>query len=615
MGDGLLTVYNKNKIILLDSSIADQIAAGEVVERPASVVKELIENALDAAAKQITIEVQAGGLNLIRVRDNGQGIGADDLTLAFARHATSKIHQSKDLTAIETLGFRGEALPSIAAVSWVEMDTRPAKVIAGQKIIIAGGEILETVETGCPPGTVVTVTDLFYNTPARRQYMKKPSTENRAVATVVERLALAHPEVAFDLRLDGRRSLSTPGDGNFHTVVAAIYGLEVGKELLPIKAAAEKWQLEGFVSPPWLHRARRKQQVLIVNGRYIYNHVLRQGIERCYQTVIPSDRYPIFIIHLCLQPQLVDVNVHPAKLEVRFQQEYELAQQITIPIKKALLTSRAVAPANIDLPSKHRQKLSPAQQRFYFDAQAAEKMQAWGEYILKERQLQSSDNRITYNRSKIPYPLETTEGTAEKQIHLNTVASKSPGQALPPLKAIGQIFKTYILAEGEDGLYIIDQHAAHELCRFAKLQKKVKETNQPGQMLEPPITLQLTPAATVKLMDQITALEDLGFVMEKFGTNTFLLRSVPVGVLPGTEKKILEDFLEDGLSLAKDRLLKLIACHGAIKAGDVLAEQEIQKLLDELQGTARPYTCPHGRPAVVRLDHSRLARYFHRTLP
>jgi len=362
----------------LDACTANQIAAGEVVERPASVVKELVENSLDAAARHITIEAESGGLGLIRVRDDGWGISGDEVPLAFARHATSKIRQAEDLTRITTLGFRGEALPSIAAVSRVEMDTRTAGAMAGTRVRIAGGEILEVTETGCPPGTVVTVTDLFYNTPARRRYMKKPAIESRVIAVTVERLALSHPEVAINLNLEGRRSMSTPGDGDLRAVVAAIYGLEVGQELLPVKESGKEWHIEGFISPPWLHRASRGQQVLIVNGRYVYNRSLARAVEECYQAVIPGGRHPIFIIRLVMEPQQVDVNVHPAKLEVRFQQEYNLGRQLAASVKKALITPGAVAPATMTHPRKQQLEKQRKQQSFSFFSKTRRKITGMG---------------------------------------------------------------------------------------------------------------------------------------------------------------------------------------------------------------------------------------------
>ncbi|MBC7326048.1 MAG: DNA mismatch repair endonuclease MutL, partial [Moorella sp. (in: Bacteria)] len=302
---------SRPRIVILDGATANQIAAGEVVERPASVVKELVENSLDAGARHIGVEVRGGGLELIRVRDDGWGINREDVPLAFARHATSKIRQASDLAGITTLGFRGEALPSIAAVARVEMDTRPAGETAGTRVRIAGGEKPEVTAAACPPGTTVTVTDLFYNTPVRRQYLRKPAAEGRVIAATVEKLALAHPEVAFSLTLDGRRLLATPGNGDLQAAVVALYGLETGRALLNVSGGGGGWQLQGFISPVWLHRAARSQQVLIVNGRYIYNRIFARVVEDCYHSVIPAGRHPIYILHLAIDPRRVDVNVHP----------------------------------------------------------------------------------------------------------------------------------------------------------------------------------------------------------------------------------------------------------------------------------------------------------------
>ncbi|NLW07873.1 MAG: DNA mismatch repair endonuclease MutL [Clostridia bacterium] len=604
VGDILL--MQKRSIVILDSSTAEQIAAGEVVERPASVVKELVENSLDANARHITIEVEGGGLRLLRVRDDGSGIDKEEVPLAFARHATSKIRQAQDLAAIKTLGFRGEALPSIAAVSRVEMETRTAGSLTGTKVKIAGGELNEIVETGCPPGTVVTVTDLFYNTPARRRYMKKPAVETRAVAVTVEKLALAHPDVAFNLSLDGRRSLLTPGDGDLRAVIAALYGLETGRELLPVQGSNQEWQLQGFISPPWMHRSSRSHQTIIVNGRYIYNRSLTQALESCYRAIIPNGRHPLFILHLFLESELVDVNVHPAKMEVRFQQEYELTRQIAAEVKKALLKPGVVAPVTGAQLVKKQKEVPRIQQSFSFQRQE-QKAQAWGDYILKE----TGQKEELLKEEGIGSSSSWSAGPAED--YPRAVPESVNEQGLPPLRLVGQIFGTYILAEAKDGLYIIDQHAAHELCRFVKLQSKADVASWPGQMLEPPVTLQLSPAQTVKLVEQIVTLRDLGFILENFGGNTFLLRSLPVGVPPDKGKEVLVDFLEGSFLPAPERLLKLIACHGAIKAGEQLSRPEMEQLLDELRHVPRPYTCPHGRPAVVRLERAQLAHFFKRT--
>ncbi|GEA15317.1 DNA mismatch repair protein MutL [Moorella sp. E308F] len=603
------------RIAILDAETANQIAAGEVVERPASVVKELVENSLDAAARHIAIEVKGGGLTLIRVRDDGWGINPEDAPLAFARHATSKIRRANDLWGITTLGFRGEALPSIAAVARVEMDTRPPGETAGVRVRIAGGGEPEITAIGCPPGTTVTVTDLFYNTPARRQYLKKPASEARAVVAAVERLALAHPEVAFNLHLEGKRLLSTPGNSDLQAVVAAIYGLETGRELLPLAGEGEGWTLKGFISPPWLHRAGRSQQVLTVNGRYIFNRLLTRAVEECYQAVIPSGRHPLFILQLTIDPRLVDVNVHPAKLEVRFQQEYELARQIAALVNRALHTPRAVAPATTAAAQvttgrlEGRKTAAPGalQQDFAFQRKEVQ-ARFWGEYILKERPADEENRAEKVGEVRAVKPDKEIDTRSD----LQTEPVDANSQVLPPLRAIGQLLNTYILAEGMDGLYIIDQHAAHERCRFESLQQRVNSGSWPAQMLEPPLTLHLAPAMTVKLVEQIVTLRELGFIVETFGANSFLLRSVPSGVPPGKEREVLEDFLADENLPAEERLLKILSCHGAIKAGDTLSGVEMQKLLDELQKISRPYTCPHGRPAVVRLDRSTLARYFHR---
>lgn len=623
------------RITILDAGTANQIAAGEVVERPASVVKELVENSLDAAARRIDIEIEGGGLELIRVRDDGQGIEQEDAPLAFARHATSKIRRAADLTRITTLGFRGEALASIAAVARVEMTTRPPGMTAGTLVRVAGNSRPEAVATGCPPGTTVTVRDLFFNTPARRQYMKKPAAESRAVVAVVEKLALGHPDVAITLSLDGRRSLATPGNGDLQAVLVALYGLETGRGLLPLQEAGSGWSLNGFISPPWLHRSHRNQQVWLVNGRYILNRVLTWAVEGCYRSIIPTGRHPLFVLQLTVDPGEVDVNVHPAKLEVRFQKEQDLARQVTNAVKGTLFTPRAVAPATIPRPGGKKVTGPEAKQQDFLFRDMEEQARKWGEYILREGDrpgrypLDPGGNPAGAGGTEVATATGAGRGRAGAVGVLPEQArgtAAGPGQrggtvagtaaVLPPLQALGQVFNTYILAAGVDGLYIIDQHAAHERCRFEALLKEKGNGPEgyPSQMLEPPLTLHLAPEMLLKLIDQIVVLRELGFVVEEFGTNTFLLRAVPLGIPPGQEREVLEDFLMDSNLPAPERLYKLIACHGAIKAGEPLAGVEMQKLLEDLRRVDHPYTCPHGRPAIVRLDQARLARYFQRPL-
>lgn len=593
------------RIKILDVETANQIAAGEVVERPASVVKELVENSIDAAARHIIVEVMGGGLTLIRVRDDGIGIRPEDAPLAFARHATSKIRRASDLFQINTLGFRGEALPSIAAVARVEMDTRAVGEKIGVRVRVTGGGEPEVKVVGCPPGTTVTVTDLFYNTPARRQFLKKPTSEARAAVAIAEKLALAHPEVAFAMYLEGKRLFATQGNGELLAVITALYGLEMAKELLLLSDMGEGWALKGYISPPWLHRAGRSHQVLIVNGRYINNRTITRAIEDCYRTVIPSGRYPIFILHLAIDPQKIDVNVHPAKLEVKFQQEYELVQKIGAAINKTLHTPRAIMPASIS-PRTHQPRPSVMQPQLSFEEE--KRSGFWGEYILKE-------NRGHEEEKAVRGETEGKEGEKElKPVDKNlNYGIQGAEQKLPPLKVIGQMGSTYILAEGYDGLYIIDQHAAHERCRYEKLCGQINSgSSWPAQMLEPPKTLHLSPDMAIKVREEIEVLEKMGFIIEGFGNATFLLRAVPVGIPIDKAREVLEDFLSEGDLPAEERLLKIIACRGAVKGGDVLSIMEMQELLDALRGSQCPYTCPHGRPALIRLEWSAIARYFQR---
>ncbi|SMB97601.1 DNA mismatch repair protein MutL [Thermanaeromonas toyohensis ToBE] len=583
---------SRPRIAILDPETASKIAAGEVVESPSSVVKELIENALDAQAKRIVVEIKEGGKKYIRVQDDGWGMEAEEARLAFARHATSKIRHVEDLFSLKTLGFRGEALPSIAAVARVEMVTRARGLPWGSKIRIEGGHEQGIEEAGCPEGTTVTVTDLFFNTPARRRFLKGPAREAAKVVAVVERLALAHPEVAFQLLVDGRRVLATPGNNDLRSTITAVWGLELGQNLLFVQGQLEGASYQGFLSPPWLHRSSRHYQILIVNGRYIMSKVLTREIEGIYTSLIPTDRYPIFILHLSLPPSWLDVNVHPAKLIIRIKEEEILARNLGQSLRQALDNPQAVAPAvhtNLSTDS--------SRSRIIADIWQIAEQESLGFY---------------------PYKLESQEVQGCKpQEDIIEEHRKEPAETLPPLHLVGQVFNTYILAEGPDGLYIIDQHAAHERIRFQKLKERWSKLERPGQILEPPRILRFNASIALELLSGRSIWEHLGFKIEPFGTNTFLLREVPYGTPPGKEVEVLEELLSKGWSEAspemEETLLKVIACHGAIKAGQGLSKQEMENLIKELAQSFHPYTCPHGRPAIVKIKAEELDKYFSRS--
>lgn len=593
---------SRPKIVILDPQTANQIAAGEIVERPASVVKELIENAIDAQAKHIRVEIKGGGKEYIRVQDDGWGMDAEDAVLAFARHATSKIRRAEDLFCIETLGFRGEALPSIAAVARVEMLTRPPGAILGTRVKIEGGKELAVEEAGCREGTVVTVTDLFFNTPARRRYLKKPATEAAQVASVVERLALARPEIAFQLFIEGRRSLSTPGNNDLRSSVAAIWGLETAQTLLPVREVMEEGaSFHGFISPPWLHRYGREQQILIVNGRYIISRTINQEIEAAYDSLIPAHRHPVFILHLSLPPSWLDVNVHPAKLVIRIKDEEVLAARLGRAVRDALRTPQAVARKQLNLSARE-----------YFTYGEADKA------IKVPENLAAESKNYTYEEiDKVTrtcqqdfsfYIWEKGEGREKR--------GEEIGGNLPALRVIGQVLNTYILAEGEEGLYIIDQHAAHERYRFEQLQRLRNIQGWATQLLEPPQVLKLTAPESLELVTKLKSLGDVGFTIEPFGINTFLLRGAPAGIPAGKEKEVLEELLKEelpeSLGTLEEKLLKLMACQGAVKAGDRLSQEEMEMLVSQLTTAQHPYTCPHGRPSIVKIGRAELARYFNR---
>ncbi|MDR7434332.1 MAG: DNA mismatch repair endonuclease MutL [Armatimonadota bacterium] len=534
-------------IRILDRSVVERIAAGEVIERPASVVKELIENALDAGSTAIHVEILDGGLSYIRVSDNGCGMTAEDAVLALERFATSKISSSEDLDKIRTLGFRGEALPSIASVSRLELVTRASPAPEGRRLIAEGGAV--TVEAAASPvGTSVTVRDLFYNTPARRKFLKSPLREAELVQRTVLRYALAYPQVAFRLTIDRRESLVLP-QGKLLDRIAALWGREVASEMLEVQWEGVDLHVWGYVSRPTIAKASREFQHLFVNGRPVRPGFLSVAIERPYHGLLPPGRHPLAVLSLVIHPSLVDVNVHPQKAEIRFLQERSVYWAISQAIGKAL--SR-ISPEEIP-------------------------QQAW------------------------PFPESRAEEVRE-----------TPTPYIGDLRVLGQLHHTYILAIDPQGLWIVDQHAAHEQVLFERILK-----NPSPVILSPPVSLQVPPREGELLRTFQEVLEAIGVEMEPFGGQTILIRSVPeVAKTVDLTELLVEiggvlDRYRGSLSEhLREQLAMKVACIAAYKSGDPLTREQMQSLLDELQTAWSPATCPHGRPTFVILSVEELERRF-----
>lgn len=631
------------KIIQLDEAIANKIAAGEVVERPASVVKELVENAIDAGSTIIEVEVEEAGMQKIRVIDNGEGMERDDVVTAFERHATSKIRDENDLFRIETLGFRGEALPSIASVSRVELVTSTGNT-AGTRLQIEGGNLVTIEPASSRKGTDITVSDLFYNTPARLKYVKSIHTELGKITDTMNRIAMGHPDIAFKLIHNGRVLLQTNGNGDIRQVLASIYGINTVKKMIPIEAENLDFKIKGYIGLPELNRATRNYISIVVNGRFIKNYALANAIINGYHTLLMVGRYPICYIHIEMDPVLVDVNVHPAKLEVRLSKEKELGELITETIRQAFQKQTLIRKGSVP----NREKTASEQMMFKLDHVPKKRTEPFERSTLtkKERvvaqdfmkQLISADDESQKHplpdvEQPLPknepvqiretIPVQKTPPVPEKkdlqEDMYETVLQKSNESRIPPLYPIGQLHGTYILAENEDGLYIIDQHAAQERIKYEYYKEKIGEVSNELQELLIPMTLEFPSDDFVKLQELLPELEKVGIFLEPFGLNTFIVRSHPYWFPEGEEEETIREMIDQVLQMKKVDIHQLredaaimMSCKGSIKANQYLRADEIQQLLDTLRSTENPFSCPHGRPIIIHFSTKDLEKMFKR---
>lgn len=582
-------------IRLLPDDVASQIAAGEVVERPASVVKELLENALDAGARQIHIQVQQAGRRLIEIADDGSGIAAEELELAVARHATSKLRSADDLFHIQTLGFRGEAMASIGSVSRMIVITRQAQATAGARLVVEGGRVGELTRLGAPAGTVVRVEDLFYNVPARLKFLKQDSTERQQMDVLVGRYALAYPQVRFLLVQDGKTALQTSGSGDRREVLAQIYGVEIARQLLEVTLEEDGLRIGGYISPVALTRSNRKEITFFVNGRWVQDAALSAALLQAYHTLLMVGRYPLAVLFVELEPELVDVNVHPAKAEVRFRSPDRLFGAVSRAARRALLAYSPVPQVSAGgwRPEPGPRWVDPA----------------WEMAAEVDAGLQPQLSPADLPETGTP----PQEGSAT-----GSESSGLPSGQLPLLRLVGQIGATYLVAEGPDGLYLIDQHAAHERVLFEKLIGQ-HVGRMPAQALLEPALVQLPPQQARLLAGQLEVLNHLGLEVEEFGPNTFRVRSLPV-ILAGGDpaaavRALVEDFEEDETPLQNEveqRIAGRVCKRMAVKGGQTLTAEEQRALLHDLEACQSPRTCPHGRPTMIHLSVDLLERQFGR---
>ena len=598
-------------IQILPELVVAQIAAGEVVERPASVVKELMENALDAGAQHIRVEITGGGRQRIRISDDGTGILPEEVELAFQRHATSKLTTAEDLSSIETLGFRGEALASIASVSQLTIITRHASSSSGLLLQLAGSEIIRRQSIGAPVGTVITVENLFYNTPARLKFLKKENTEKRQIALYITRYAMAYPHVRFTLEQDGREVFRSSGSGQLADVIVAALGLDSFKNMVEVATresdnqSRQEIMVTGFSSVPSLHRADRNHITLFVNGRWIQDTRLSYAITQAYHTFLMTGRYPVAVILVKIPPAEVDVNVHPTKAEVRFRDPEGIFSAV----------QRAVRRAVVDLAQ------TPAMRggRFGGIGLNHDNLSAWENSPTGQRQLGMNLDLYSagdYTRQALA-PHQQAQA-APDAIPEGPDAPQKP-RTLPILRVIGQIGATYIVAEGPSGLYLVDQHAAHERILYEQFMDEHARHEQVAQLSLDAQTLNLPPSEARLIEENIETLREVGFDLEPFGPNTFIIRSVPALLADQSPTEVLGGIIADleagtspGQASIEDKIVTRVCKHGAIKAGQILSTDEMQSIVRQLERCRSPHTCPHGRPTMLHMTSEQLAREFGR---
>ena len=643
------------KIIQLSQHIANLIAAGEVVERPASVVKELLENAVDAGATKVTVEIRDGGMTFLRVTDNGCGMAPEDAKTAFLRHATSKLRTAEDLAAIETMGFRGEALAAIASVSRIDLMTKTAGSISGTSLHLEAGAITEESEVGCPDGTTIIIRDLFYNTPARMKFMKSDTDEGSRVANAVQLQALAHPEVAFTFIRDGKQLLSTPGNGQLEAAAYCVYGRECA-QMVAVDSRWENYTLTGFVSKPTDARPSRALQTFFVNDRPVVSKLLIRALEEAYRNQIMVGKFPACVLHLRVPANAVDVNVHPAKTEVKFLSEKAVFDCVHYGVLAALnrqtdrpeVKFKAAAPVGGDAhiappaykPASASQPVSsqanaPKQQTFFRTMTAEEYKTFFG--VLKdapqpkkeaaaqtvaavERQMSAPlrESVLIPTVTPAPAPVKAPEPAEVPAPEPEMLQEELPMPTEIPWRMVGELYNSYIIVEQGEEAFLIDKHAAHERILFEKL--KANQEAISSQLLLTPVPVRLSAEAAGELLNNTALLAELGFEIDEFGDNTILLRQIPMDLSPDMAAEAAEELAADLLSgrretaqTVRDELLHTVACKAAIKAGWNNDEKELLALVKQVMADEDLKYCPHGRPICITLSKKQLEKQFKRS--
>ena len=609
------------KIQVLDKLTIDKIAAGEVVERPLNVVKELVENAIDAGADSITVEIKDGGVSLIRVTDNGSGIASDDLSTAFLRHSTSKISKAEDLMHIHSLGFRGEALSSICAVSQMEVITKTATELMGNRLRIEGGIVGVPEQTGAPDGTTMIVRNLFYNTPARRNFLKTAQTEAGYISGMMEHLSLSNPDIAMRFIVNGQTRLQTAGNGNGKDLVYRIFGRDVMSDLMPFSIEEKNLQVEGYIAKPALSRGNRNYENFFVNGRYVKSTLLSRAVEEGYKTFIMQHKFPFVLLYLTLDPTLVDVNVHPTKMEVRFQNEASIYDEVVKQVRYVLSHQDLIAAAPMTEEKKVREeKKAELESNVKPEPFEAEKLKALKRFVRETSPYEPKFNRPVqpvYEHKNAEQPKQTVstiqQSLFDGQYHL--LDKKSVRE----YRIIGEVFDTYWLIELKDSLYIVDQHAAHERILYEKTMERIQAQDSLSQQLSPPMVLTLSDKELNLLEQYRDSFKKVGFCFESFGGQDVMITEVPYNMLGIDDKELFLNMIDELEAFGKNETpqtviskVAMLSCKAAVKGNQRLSVQEARHIMEDLMELENPYHCPHGRPTIIEMKKTELERRFHR---
>lgn len=608
-----MDTLKNSRIYQLPKTVADKIAAGEVVDRPLSIVKELVENAIDAGSTSIIVEIKNGGKSYIRVTDNGCGIHKEDVEIAFKRHATSKIRNASDLESITSLGFRGEALASIAAVSKTEFITKTANEKSGIKIRVEGGEITERVDTGCPEGTTVIIEDLFYNTPARLKFMKPDNTESTIIIDFVSKMALAYPNIRIRLINNGNILFSTPGKGDIYKNILTIYNKDVGDKLIHLIEDGDYVSIEAYVSNPSQSKTNKKNQIFFVNGRYINSNIIENAVADAYSEKLFHGRYPIAFIFLNVAPEKLDVNIHPNKREVRFDEEAKIKEFITSSIRKNLNSKDGI----VEIRKENIFKMNTSSTIESTNA-PKEKIEHKEEQVDIIKLLSKSKVDKLENNSKSCIKEDGQDYNLIDTFINKAVEFEKPEFRIKDINITGSIFNTYITGVDDDSFYLIDQHAAHERIFYEQLLDQYNNQEKMRQSILTPFIVNVTFAVKNNSNNWINFLGNIGFEIEEFGAKTYIIKAIPMFMEMYEAENFIEyllDNISDDADLQnRSKLDKIIsnACKKAIKANDLLDEKEMNQLIRDLSNTKNPYSCPHGRPTIIRLNKYEIEKMFKR---